>query len=106
MGEDFFNLIRKSSNLAVNSLPYFYLLTSALKPMPRPKSEQSERKIFVLDTSVILFAHNSIMNFAEHDVVIPITVLEELDQFKRATTLRTLRHANLSACWTSLPKTT
>ncbi|MDP4905131.1 MAG: PhoH family protein, partial [Algoriphagus sp.] len=27
--------------------------------------------------------HNSIMNFAEHDVVIPITVLEELDQFKK-----------------------
>ncbi|HLW21340.1 MAG TPA: PIN domain-containing protein, partial [Cyclobacteriaceae bacterium] len=51
--------------------------------MPRQKSDQSERKIFVLDTSVILFAHNSIMNFAEHDVVIPITVLEELDQFKK-----------------------
>lgn len=42
-----------------------------------------ERKIFVLDTSVILYEHNSIMNFAEHDVVIPITVLEELDQFKK-----------------------
>jgi PhoH-like ATPase len=50
--------------------------------MPRAKSEKS-RKIFVLDTSVILYAHNSIMNFAEHDVVIPITVLEELDQFKK-----------------------
>lgn len=42
-----------------------------------------ERKIFVLDTSVILYEHHSIMNFAEHDVVIPITVLEELDQFKK-----------------------
>lgn len=50
--------------------------------MPRAKSEK-DRKIFVLDTSVILYAHNSIMNFAEHDVVIPITVLEELDQFKK-----------------------
>jgi PhoH-like ATPase len=50
--------------------------------MPRSKSDK-DRKIFVLDTSVILFAHNSIMNFAEHDVVIPITVLEELDQFKK-----------------------
>lgn len=50
--------------------------------MPRVKSDK-DRKIFVLDTSVILFAHNSIMNFAEHDVVIPITVLEELDQFKK-----------------------
>ncbi|WP_268033081.1 PhoH family protein [Algoriphagus sp. PAP.12] len=50
--------------------------------MPRAKAEK-DRKIFVLDTSVILYAHNSIMNFAEHDVVIPITVLEELDQFKK-----------------------
>jgi PhoH-like ATPase len=50
--------------------------------MPRAKSEK-DRKIFVLDTSVILYAHNSIMNFDEHDVVIPITVLEELDQFKK-----------------------
>ncbi|MGY6521901.1 MAG: PhoH family protein [Mongoliitalea sp.] len=50
--------------------------------MPRAKTNQ-DRKIFVLDTSVILYAHNSIMNFAEHDVVIPITVLEELDQFKK-----------------------
>jgi PhoH-like ATPase len=43
----------------------------------------SEKKIFVLDTSVILFSHDSIMNFAEHDVGIPITVLEELDNFKK-----------------------
>lgn len=42
-----------------------------------------ERKIFVLDTSVIIFDHTAIKNFAEHDVVIPITVLEELDQFKK-----------------------
>ncbi|WP_420581828.1 PhoH family protein [Reichenbachiella sp.] len=43
----------------------------------------SEKKIFVLDTSVILFSHDSIMNFAEHDIGIPITVLEELDNFKK-----------------------
>lgn len=42
-----------------------------------------EEKVFVLDTSVILYAHDAIMNFAEHDVAIPITVLEELDQFKK-----------------------
>lgn len=50
--------------------------------MPKAKSDK-DRKIFVLDTSVILYTHTSIMNFAEHDVVIPITVLEELDQFKK-----------------------
>lgn len=47
------------------------------------KSTTSDRKIFVLDTSVILYAHDSILNFAEHDVGIPITVLEELDTFKK-----------------------
>ena len=41
-------------------------------------SPKSPKKIFVLDTSVILFDHNAIKNFQEHDVAIPITVLEEL----------------------------
>lgn len=48
-----------------------------------PRAKKTDRKIFVLDTSVILYEHNSIMNFDEHDVGIPITVLEELDQFKK-----------------------
>jgi len=42
-----------------------------------------EKKIFVLDTSVILYSHDAIMNFDEHDIGIPITVLEELDHFKK-----------------------
>lgn len=42
-----------------------------------------EKKIFVLDTSVIIYEHNSILNFDEHDIGIPITVLEELDNFKK-----------------------
>ena len=45
--------------------------------------KKKTRKIFVLDTSVILHDHNSIKCFDEHDVAIPITVLEELDNFKR-----------------------
>src|SRR5689334_597603 len=48
--------------------------------MAKPKKE---KKIFVLDTSVIIYEHNSILNFDEHDVGIPITVLEELDNFKK-----------------------
>jgi PhoH-like ATPase len=44
---------------------------------------KKERKIFVLDTSVIIYEHNSILNFDEHDIGIPITVLEELDNFKK-----------------------
>jgi len=49
----------------------------------RSKSIVEPHKIFVLDTSVIIFDHNSILNFEENDVAIPITVLEELDEFKK-----------------------
>lgn len=45
--------------------------------------KNNEQKIFVLDTSVIIYDHTAIKNFQEHDVVIPITVLEELDNFKK-----------------------
>ncbi len=41
------------------------------------------KKIFVLDTSVVLHSHDSIMNFEENDIGIPITVLEELDEMKK-----------------------
>ena len=40
-------------------------------------------KLFVLDTNVILHDCRCIRKFEENDVAIPITVLEELDQFKR-----------------------
>ncbi len=45
-------------------------------------AKKQPKKIFVLDTSVLLFDHNSINNFQDNNVVIPITVLEELDNFK------------------------
>lgn len=45
--------------------------------------KKKERKIFVLDTSVILYDHSAIDSFEEHDVAIPIQVLEELDTFKK-----------------------
>ncbi|HKK40305.1 MAG TPA: PhoH family protein [Cryomorphaceae bacterium] len=41
------------------------------------------KKIFVLDTSVILYDSNAIKNFEENDIAIPIQVLEELDNFKK-----------------------
>ena len=41
------------------------------------------KKIFVLDTNVILHDSDSLHHFAENDIIIPITVLEELDNFKR-----------------------
>ncbi|MBD3275490.1 MAG: ribonuclease [Candidatus Marinimicrobia bacterium] len=43
----------------------------------------SKKKIFVLDTNVILHDNDCIYQFQDNDVVIPITVLEELDHFKK-----------------------
>ncbi len=44
---------------------------------------EKKKKVYVLDTSVILYDHNAINSFEENDVAIPITVLEELDNFKK-----------------------
>jgi PhoH-like ATPase len=46
-------------------------------------SAPSDNKLFVLDTNVILHDSGSVFHFDEHDIAIPITVLEELDKFKR-----------------------
>src|SRR6056297_2559939 len=46
-----------------------------------------KKKIFVIDTNVILHDFRCIYNMQENDVVIPITVLEELDKFKKGNDL-------------------
>lgn len=40
-------------------------------------------KLFILDTNVVLHDARSILAFEENDIAMPITVLEELDRFKR-----------------------
>ncbi len=51
--------------------------------VPEKTKKNGNKKIFVLDTSVILYNHNSINSFDDNDIAIPITVLEELDNFKK-----------------------
>lgn len=41
------------------------------------------QKIYVLDTNVLLHDPRAIYKFEDNDVVIPIHVIEEIDQFKR-----------------------
>jgi len=43
----------------------------------------SSKKVFVLDTNVLLHDPQSIFSFQEHDLVIPIVVIEEIDTFKK-----------------------
>jgi len=52
------------------------------------KPSSQKQKIFVLDTSVILYDHNAFNNFQEHDVAVPIQVLEELDNMKNGNETR------------------
>lgn len=48
---------------------------------------KKNKKIFVLDTNVLLHDYRCIYNFEENDIVIPIVVLEELDHFKKGSDL-------------------
>jgi PhoH-like ATPase len=45
-------------------------------------------KNYILDTNVLLHDPNSLLNFEEHNVLIPIEVIEEIDRFKRESTER------------------
>ena len=47
------------------------------------KQKKSTKKNFVLDTNVILHDYECLEKFEENDIYIPITVLEELDKFKK-----------------------
>ncbi len=41
------------------------------------------KKFYVLDTNVLLHDPNALLRFEDNDVVLPITVIEELDRFKK-----------------------
>lgn len=45
----------------------------------------ANKKIFVFDTNVILHDYKSVFSFEKTNLVIPMTVLEEIDKFKRGT---------------------
>lgn len=47
-----------------------------------PRKNSANTKIYVLDTNILLHEPLAFLSFKEHDVVIPMTVLEELDHIK------------------------
>ncbi|MEP3561103.1 MAG: PIN domain-containing protein, partial [Marinobacter sp.] len=47
-----------------------------------PRAPQARKKMYVLDTNVLIHDPNALLNFEEHAVIIPMTVLEELDSLK------------------------
>ena len=59
----------------------------AAQARPEPRQKQTlasdQRKLFVLDTNVLLHDSNSLFKFEEHDIFLPMMVLEELDHQKK-----------------------
>ena len=56
------------------------------KSLPRSKKTQGPAKLFVLDTNVLLHDPTSLFRFEEHDIFLPMIVLEELDAHKKGMT--------------------
>jgi PhoH-like ATPase len=63
-------------------------VTGSPRPVPAAvakvrRSQHPQRRIFVLDTNVLMHDPTAIFRFEEHDIYIPMTVLEELDAGKK-----------------------
>ena len=64
-------------------------ITKLTSCMPKGQ-KKPQKRIFVLDTNVVIHDPTAIFQFAEHDVVIPLTVLEEVDKLKNGSDARNL----------------
>src|SRR3984957_10227455 len=60
-----------------------------LRPAPAEGNQPYPSQIvknYILDTNVLLHDPNSLLNFADNHVLVPIEVIEEIDRFKREST--------------------
>lgn len=60
--------------------------TPTAAPVRSSKKRSAQSCLFVLDTNVLLHDPTSIFRFQEHDIFLPMVVLEELDAHKRGMT--------------------
>ena len=58
----------------------------ATKPVKAARSSTGKAKLFVLDTNVLLHDPSCLFRFEEHDIYLPMIVLEELDGHKKGMT--------------------
>jgi PhoH-like ATPase len=70
----------------------------AARPSRRSQKATGPKKLFVLDTNVLMHDPMSLFRFEEHDIFLPMIVLEELDSHKKGTTevARNARQASRS----------
>ncbi len=60
--------------------------TAKTEPKPKKKAPSGPAKLFVLDTNVLMHDPMCLFRFEEHDVFLPMIVLEELDGHKKGMT--------------------
>ena len=60
--------------------------TAKAEPKPKKKAPSGPAKLFVLDTNVLMHDPMCLFRFEEHDVFLPMIVLEELDGHKKGMT--------------------
>jgi PhoH-like ATPase len=69
---------------AARQRPHGELRTPArAKESPVKHGSRPSKRTYILDTNVLLYDPHALEVFEEHDVVIPMTVIEEIDRFKR-----------------------
>ena len=56
---------------------------AAPRARPKPRPGSGVAKLFVLDTNVLMHDPSALFRFDEHDIYLPMTTLEELDDHKR-----------------------
>jgi len=86
---------------ALHSVPVAELpVSSAGESAPRPRRRKTagRPKLFVLDTNVLLHDPMCLFRFEEHDIFLPMIVLEELDAHKKGMT-EVARNARQTSRW-------
>ncbi len=58
-------------------------LDSLKKSAQPPLTDPAEQRLFILDTNVLMHDPTALFRFQEHDIYLPMTVLEELDRGKK-----------------------
>jgi PhoH-like ATPase len=61
-----------------------------------PKDKKNSKRLFLLDTNVLIHDPSALFQFQEHDIYLPMVVLEELDGGKKGLTdaARNVRQTN------------
>ncbi len=89
---------RKSPRATAKATSAAPAQTKAVSPVGRRLRKNGPSKLFVLDTNVLMHDPMSLFRFEEHDVFLPMIVLEELDGHKKGMTevARNARQASRS----------